>query len=58
MTQPREPEPPVFPSEVDDLAFDSPGAAAPSGDSVPGEPPDVTPPGTPAGGRPGAHRSP
>lgn len=57
MTEPREPEPPVFPSEVDDLAFDGLGAPSPSGDGVAGEPPDVMPPGTPAGGRPAAHRT-
>jgi hypothetical protein len=58
MTQPPEPELPAFPSEVDDLVFDSDRATSPVGEAAPEEQPEVTPSRRPAGGRPVAHRSP
>lgn len=58
MTQPSDPEPPVFPTEVDDLTFASDRATSPVGEAAPEEQPEVTPSGRPAGGRPAAPRTP
>jgi hypothetical protein len=58
MTQPSEPELPVFPTEVDDLVFDTDGATSPAGEAAPEEQPDVTSSRRSAGGRPAVSRSP
>jgi hypothetical protein len=58
MTQPSEPELPVFPSEVDDLVFEGERATSPVGEPAPEEQPEVRSSRRPAGGRPAAHRSP